>query len=467
MNGNPLPQPVDTAMPTFAAPNKSDTAVPGFAPFGGTSAAAPNAAATAALVLQANSFLTTIQLTAVLAQSAIPTASPPGVNDSGAGLIQARAAVEIAVADAGVRWSSPGGGTWADGASWSTGIVPISDQAVILGDNLGALTVGYTVHLASGLATAAALAITGVGTNTVTLALSGGSLTVAGAGSSVITKNDFLVGRGGSLSITGGTLTTAGTLNVNAGAVSLAGGDASARAFAQDAGSLTIGGNPLAAATLNLQAVNPGEATFGQTGGLVHIANHGTVSIGSGSVSGGTLDVASDGSVSATGSLTVFNSALVNNAGAMSAAGLLSVIDSGRLTTSGTMAVGRLISGGSTARHATRGTADCRDPRRAGWYGRRRHRREHRHQFHRECWRRRVIDVWHVHRVRNDEHRGRHCFAHQCRNGDDRANRARLRYDHCHSKHTRHRQSDRCQAQCFSDDDHRQYDPERRLSDRG
>jgi hypothetical protein len=125
--------------------------------------------------------------------------------------------------------------------------------------------------------------------------------------------------------------------------VSLAGGDASARAFAQDAGSLTIGGNPLAAATLNLQAVNPGEATFGQTGGLVHIANHGTVSIGSGSVSGGTLDVASDGSVSATGSLTVFNSALVNNAGAMSAAGLLSVIDSGRLTTSGTMAVGRLI----------------------------------------------------------------------------------------------------------------------------
>ena len=343
MNGNPLPQPVDTAMPTFAAPDGSDTAVPGFAPFGGTSAAAPNAGATAALVLQANSLLTTMQLTAVLAQSGIPTASPPGVNDSGAGLIQARAAVEIAVADAGVRWSSAGGGTWANAGSWSTGIVPNSDQAVILGDNFGVLTAGYTVHLASGLATAAALAITGVGTNTVTLALSGGSLTVAGAGSSVITRNDFLVSRGGSLSITGGTLITAGTLNVNAGAVSLAGGDASAGAFAQDAGSLTIGGNALSAATLNLQGANPGEATFGQTGGLVDIANHGTVSLSSGSVSGGTLDVASDGSVSAAGSLTVFNSALVNNAGTMSESGLLSVIDSGTVTTDGTLATDRVI----------------------------------------------------------------------------------------------------------------------------
>jgi subtilisin family serine protease len=77
----------------FLAPDGSVTSV--FAPFYGTSAAAPDAAAVAALVLQSDPALTPAQLTQVLEASAIPASGPAAA--LGAGLVQADTAVSIAL----------------------------------------------------------------------------------------------------------------------------------------------------------------------------------------------------------------------------------------------------------------------------------------------------------------------------------------------------------------------------------
>lgn len=91
--GNRLATPVSTAKVNFTAPDGSITSV--FAPFFGTSAAAPNAAAVAALVLQADPHLTPAQVSSILAHSATPAGG--GASASGAGLIQADSAVALAL----------------------------------------------------------------------------------------------------------------------------------------------------------------------------------------------------------------------------------------------------------------------------------------------------------------------------------------------------------------------------------
>lgn len=92
-DGARLAAPLSPAKVDFAAPDGSVTSV--FAPFFGTSAAAPNAAAVAALVLQVDPWLTPAQVSAVLAQSCAPAGG--GAAASGAGLIQADMAVGIAL----------------------------------------------------------------------------------------------------------------------------------------------------------------------------------------------------------------------------------------------------------------------------------------------------------------------------------------------------------------------------------
>ena len=94
--GNLLPSPVDAGKVTFDAPTGISTNVPGFTSFFGTSAAAPNAAAVAALMLQANPGLTPSQVTALMQQSALDQGLVPALQ--GAGLVQADGAVALAIA---------------------------------------------------------------------------------------------------------------------------------------------------------------------------------------------------------------------------------------------------------------------------------------------------------------------------------------------------------------------------------
>jgi subtilisin family serine protease len=92
--GHRLPVPQSAEKVDFVAPDGTATSV--FAPFYGTSAAAPAAAAVAALMLQADPWLTPAQVTQLLEQSAVPVSGP--ANATGAGLIQADAAVQLALA---------------------------------------------------------------------------------------------------------------------------------------------------------------------------------------------------------------------------------------------------------------------------------------------------------------------------------------------------------------------------------
>lgn len=82
----------------FVAPDGVQTSVPNFEAFFGTSAAAPDAAAVAALMLQADPSLTTSQVTSLLEQSAVDMGLPAA--NQGAGLIQATTAVQLALEQA-------------------------------------------------------------------------------------------------------------------------------------------------------------------------------------------------------------------------------------------------------------------------------------------------------------------------------------------------------------------------------
>jgi subtilisin family serine protease len=94
--GNRLPAGSGGANVDFVAPDGSATSV--FSQFYGTSAAAPNAAAVAALVLQVDPALTPAEVTAILANSADPVRGAQGA--TGAGLIDATAAVQLTIATA-------------------------------------------------------------------------------------------------------------------------------------------------------------------------------------------------------------------------------------------------------------------------------------------------------------------------------------------------------------------------------
>jgi len=97
-NGSQLATPVVADKVDISAPDGGPTALPpneGLSPFYGTSAATPAAAGIAALMLQENPSLTPAQIATILAESAIPMANS---DVSGAGLVQATTAVELAEA---------------------------------------------------------------------------------------------------------------------------------------------------------------------------------------------------------------------------------------------------------------------------------------------------------------------------------------------------------------------------------
>lgn len=111
-SGNPLPgAPVLRFKPEIAAPDGTNTTFFGndiigdpdpFPNFFGTSAAAPHAAAVAALMLDANPTLTPAQIRSTLASTAIDVESLGVDSLSGAGLIDAVAAVTAVVPPSGV-----------------------------------------------------------------------------------------------------------------------------------------------------------------------------------------------------------------------------------------------------------------------------------------------------------------------------------------------------------------------------
>ena len=98
--GNRLPTPVEVSKPNFAAPDGiyMSPDLTGFQPFYGTSAAAPDAAAVAALMLQADPSISPAQVTSFLQQSAVTLNQP--ADRQGAGLVQAVDAVNLALAAA-------------------------------------------------------------------------------------------------------------------------------------------------------------------------------------------------------------------------------------------------------------------------------------------------------------------------------------------------------------------------------
>ena len=348
-NGRPLATPIVARKPDFVGPQGSNTAVPGFAPFSGTSAAAPNVAAVAALVLQANRALTPAQVTGVLAQSAIPLNTT--LADAGAGLVQARAATELAVSEGGDRWNNGAGGNWAAATNWSRAAPPTPAQAASIGNDLGALQAAYTVTIGTPGNTAGSLTVNGFGGAAATLAVTpGGALAVGGSNAGNPTAGDLLVATGGTLAVSGGLLAIAGSLNSNNGTSSITGGTVSADNYAQNAGSLTL--------TAGLLSLTGG---LSETGGSIGISASGalrTTSLASSSSAftvgaGARVDVGGDASFT---SNTVFSDAgTVITAGTLLVDSAIAMILAGGAVTASTIVLMASTSG-STARLDIAGT---------------------------------------------------------------------------------------------------------------
>ena len=123
--GNPI-TPTSNDEPTFASADGVETDV--FKPFFGTSAAAPDAAAVAALMLQANAKLNPGDVTNLLKDSAIVMGALSPNSSAGAGLIQADRAVQFAVTGT-ITYDTDGNTTL-----WGTHL----DDVFAAGDNVEA-----------------------------------------------------------------------------------------------------------------------------------------------------------------------------------------------------------------------------------------------------------------------------------------------------------------------------------------
>jgi len=93
--GHRLATPVIRRKPDVVGPDDVSTTVPGFSPFPGTSASAPHVAGVAALMLQKQPALAPVTMSAALRTTAVDM-GPSGFDfDSGFGLVQADAAVNL------------------------------------------------------------------------------------------------------------------------------------------------------------------------------------------------------------------------------------------------------------------------------------------------------------------------------------------------------------------------------------
>jgi hypothetical protein len=259
VSGTVLSTPLEAAKVNFVAPDDIATSVSGFSAFYGTSAAAPDAAAVAALMLQANPNLDTGEVTTLLEETA--SAISGNTLQTGAGLVNADAAVAAAI---GSQWVAAAGGVWSNAADWSGGALPTSAAPVTLNSDDAALTAAYTVSVTIADATAQTLTL-GNGTSIEVSLMVAGGLAVAGG---------MTVGADGKLVV-------AGTLSVGG-------------ALAGDAVTLDPGGMLALTTTSTTVLTDDISATILRAGGVVSIDLRG-VSYGDNTLrySNGTLEVSS------------------------------------------------------------------------------------------------------------------------------------------------------------------------------
>ena len=142
--GHALATPVIVADPAFSATDGDTTSVS--SDFQGTSAAAPNAGAVAALVLSEDGRLTNTQVSYLLGSTAVRFGSSVNAGD---GLIDADAAVGGASTAATTPiWTQQGSSTsWFTAANWSDNLVPTASDATTLGNGIGLFSKAYTVTI--------------------------------------------------------------------------------------------------------------------------------------------------------------------------------------------------------------------------------------------------------------------------------------------------------------------------------
>jgi hypothetical protein len=315
----------------FVGPDGIETSVPGFQGFYGTSAAAPDAAAVAALMLQANPALTPAQVTSMLEASALNMNLPAA--DQGAGFVQAPGAVQLAL-DAydvprSLQWTGAADTNFANAANWNdltdalnpASLAPDSADTAILAAGSGTIT---------GTDTIAVLNVNGSGDWTLGADLTTGSVDVGDTGDDAGT---------------GGTLTVVGSL--------VAGTDITVTQTGTYAAVLTVG---------SLGAVSAGGTlTIGTTGAGTLVAigngpsNNGTVTVdtagtlsaaniiigtaGNGGTSSGTLTVESGGLVNQTANNGVFDIG-ANLIGSGTGGTGTVVVDGGTIADAGGISVG-------------------------------------------------------------------------------------------------------------------------------
>lgn len=329
--GSLLATPITDNAPTFAATDGSPTTI--FNPFDGTSAAAPAAAAVGALVLQTDSRISNAQLTYVLEQSAIATAS---TTNGGAGLIQANIAVgEAVIAATTPIWQGGTNRLWSTAANWTDNAAPTSTSDVVIGNGLGTISASYSVTLDPTSVVVAVLGIDGeVSTLDPTLSIAGGhSLSVTGA----LTIGTGLISDSGWLSIGGalqfGTVTATGTttvgsgtgsadtIDITGGTLSIAGAQSVAVSFAGGgAVFLTAAGTPI--------------LTTGFTGGIENFALGDTLEL-SGLAYVGTLGI-----TDTAGEATIYNGSTSNVVAQLALSGSFGTLGLAKdATTGGTVIV--------------------------------------------------------------------------------------------------------------------------------
>ena len=296
----------------FVAPDGIETSVPGFQGFYGTSAAAPDAAAVAAMMLQADPELTTAQVTSMLEQSAVSMSLPAA--DQGAGLIQAPGAVQLALDAFDVprtlQWTAAADTNFANAANWNdltdalnpASLAPDSADTAILATGAGTIT---------GTDTIAALDVNGSGNWTLGADLAtgsvdvgdcyrtGGSLTVDG---SLIASANITVTQTGTYAA----VMTVGSLGVvfAAGTLSVSGNGPS------NSGTVTVDSGGTLSAD-NIVVGNAGDGGTGtgtltvESGGLLHQTS-GVFQIGANLAGEGTGTVIVDGgTIVATGRIAI------------------------------------------------------------------------------------------------------------------------------------------------------------------